>query len=85
VDSIIQPPEGDYARDGGRDHRSHVGIGRVDQMIAVVAIIVASIATMMLVALICVAVYDPAQMLGMSLKQRAAFCLRQLGSSWPWR
>jgi uncharacterized PurR-regulated membrane protein YhhQ (DUF165 family) len=47
-------------------------------MIAVAAITVASIATLMLVALLCLAVYDP-------LRQRVAFCLRQLGSSWPWR
>ena len=62
-----------------------MGIGRVDQMIAVAAITVASIAILMLVALLCLAVYDPAQMPGMSLRQRVAFCLRQLGSSWPWR
>jgi len=54
-------------------------------MIAVAAITVASIAILMLVALLCLAVYDPAQMPGMSLRQRVAFCLRQLGSSWPWR
>ncbi|MDP8982668.1 MAG: hypothetical protein M3O35_18980, partial [Acidobacteriota bacterium] len=65
---------------------SRAGIGRVDRMIVVAAIIVASIVTLMLVvALLCVAVYDPAQTPGISLKQRVAFCLRQLGSPWPWR
>jgi hypothetical protein len=50
-----------------------------------VAAIVTSVATVALVALLCVAVYDPTRTGGMSLKQRATFCLRQLGSSWPWR
>ena len=49
------------------------------------AAIVTTIATLALVALLCVAVYDPTRTAGMSFKQRAAFCLRQLGSSWPWR
>jgi len=49
------------------------------------AAIVTGIATVAIVALFCIAVYDPARTAGMSLKQRAGFCLRQLGSSSPWR
>lgn len=51
----------------------------------VTAAAITTFATLALVALLCVAVYDPTRTAGMSFKQRAAFCLRQLGSSWPWR
>jgi len=54
-------------------------------MITAAALIITGIATIAVVALLCIAVYDPARTAGMSLKQRAAFCLRQLSSSWPWR
>ena len=43
------------------------------------------IGTVTIIAFLCAAAYDPAQTANMSLKQRAAFCLRQLGSCWPWR
>ncbi len=43
------------------------------------------VGTVAITALLCAAVYDPAQTANMSLKQRAGFCLRQLGSNWPWR
>jgi hypothetical protein len=49
------------------------------------AAIVTFIATVAIVGLLCFAVYDPVRTAGMSFKQRAGFCLRQLGSSWPWR
>ena len=49
------------------------------------AVVVTGIATVALVALLFVAVYDLARTAGMSLKQRATFCLRELCSSWPWR
>jgi hypothetical protein len=50
-----------------------------------IAIVVTSIATLAIVALLCLAVYDSTRTAGMSPTQRVAFCLRQLGSSWPWR
>lgn len=50
-----------------------------------IAAIVTGIATVAIVGLLCFAVSDPARTAGMSFKQRLAFCLRQLGSSWPWR
>ena len=53
-------------------------------MIAAAAI-VTGIATIAVLTLLCFAVYDPARTKGMSFKQRTAFCLRQLGSTWPWR
>jgi len=49
------------------------------------AAMVTGVATIAVLALLCFAVYDPARMAGMSFNQRARFCLRQLGSSWPWR
>ena len=49
------------------------------------AAIVTAIATVALLALLCIAVDDPARTEEMSFQQRARFCLRQLGSSWPWR
>ncbi len=54
-------------------------------MIAPRAIVVTAMATLVIVAFLLVAVYDPARMAGMSRKQRVALCLRQLSSSWPWR
>jgi len=49
------------------------------------AAIITGIATVAIMALLGIAVYDPARTAGMSFKQRARFCLWQLGSSWPWR
>jgi hypothetical protein len=50
-----------------------------------IAAALAIIGTVAITAFLCAAVYDPTQTANMSLKQRAAFCLRQLGSCWPWR
>jgi hypothetical protein len=50
-----------------------------------IAAIVTGVGILAITVALCLAVYDPSQIFGMSLAQQIRFCLRQLGSSWPWR
>jgi len=51
----------------------------------VIAAAITMLGTMAIAVLLFAAVYDRAQVAKMPVKQRLGFCLRQLGSSWPWR
>ena len=54
-------------------------------MIAIIALITACANALMVLALLCLFVYDPVKTAGLPIQQRIGFCLRQLGSLWPWR
>jgi hypothetical protein len=54
-------------------------------VIAIIALITACVGALMILALLCLLVYDPVKTAGLPIQQRIGFCLRQLGSWWPWR
>lgn len=54
-------------------------------MIAIIALITAWAAALVVLALLCLLVYDPVKTAGLPIQHRIGFCLRQLGSWWPWR